>query len=66
MAIAGIRRHRYAISGVRLELGTDDMVASDDWYLERAGFWHGAGGVAACWAGCAAGLVELLRPTWRG
>jgi hypothetical protein len=29
-----------------------------DWYLQRPGFWHGACGPAACWAGGAAGLVD--------
>ncbi len=28
------------------------------WYLDRVGFWHGACGPAACWAGGAAGLVD--------
>lgn len=28
------------------------------WYLSRPGFWHGAIGPAACWAGAAAGLVD--------
>jgi hypothetical protein len=35
-----------------------DLVGSDGWYLERPGFWHGACGPAACWAGAAAGLVD--------
>lgn len=28
------------------------------WYLDRVGFWHGACGPAACWAGGVAGLVD--------
>jgi hypothetical protein len=28
------------------------------WYLDRPGFWHGACGPAACWAGAALGLVD--------
>lgn len=28
------------------------------WYLERPGFWHGAIGPAACWAGGAQSLVD--------
>ena len=28
------------------------------WYLERPGFWHGACGPAACWAGGALGLID--------
>ena len=31
------------------------------WYLSRPGFWQGACGPAACWAGGAAGLVTRQR-----
>jgi hypothetical protein len=30
-------------------------------YLARPGFWHGGGGIAACWYGCAAGIAAVLR-----
>jgi len=30
-------------------------------YTERAGFWHGGAGVAACWYGGAVGVAERLR-----
>ena len=36
----------------------DDFIREPNWYLERPGFWHGACGPAACWAGGAAGLVD--------
>ena len=36
----------------------DDIVAKDDWYLSRPGFWHGACAPAACWAGAAIALVD--------
>jgi len=36
----------------------EDFVGDAGWYLERTGFWHGACGPAACWAGGAAGLVD--------
>lgn len=36
----------------------EDFVGHAGWYLERKGFWHGACGPAACWAGGAAGLVD--------
>lgn len=39
-----------------------DVVAERDWYLDRVGFWHGALGPAACWAGAAAGLTGALDP----
>jgi alkylation response protein AidB-like acyl-CoA dehydrogenase len=35
-----------------------DIIGEAGWYLNRAGFWHGACGPAACWAGGAAGLVD--------
>lgn len=41
------------------------IIGVDDWYLRRPGFWHGAIGVAACWAGAMAGIIDRLRPCWR-
>jgi alkylation response protein AidB-like acyl-CoA dehydrogenase len=41
-----------------VEVPTAALVGSPDWYLARPGFWHGAIGPAACWAGGAASLVE--------
>lgn len=35
------------------------VVGPPRWYLERPGFWPGALGPAACWAGAAIGLVHL-------
>jgi hypothetical protein len=37
------------------------VIEGRGWYLSRAGFWHGACGPAACWAGGAAGLVDYAR-----
>ena len=34
------------------------QIGGPGWYVERSGFWHGACGPAACWAGGAAGLVD--------
>jgi len=42
----------------------DDVVGRGDWYVRRTGFWHGAIGVAACWAGCVDGVVRRLWPAW--
>jgi alkylation response protein AidB-like acyl-CoA dehydrogenase len=39
--------------GVRAE-----PVGEPGWYVGREGFWHGACGVAACWAGGAQALVD--------
>jgi alkylation response protein AidB-like acyl-CoA dehydrogenase len=35
-----------------------DFVGPPHWYLDRSGFWSGALGPAACWAGGALGLVD--------
>ena len=35
------------------------LIGAPDWYLARPGFWHGACGPAACWAGGAAGLLDF-------
>jgi alkylation response protein AidB-like acyl-CoA dehydrogenase len=35
-----------------------DIIGEANFYLHRPGFWHGACGPAACWAGGAAGLVD--------
>lgn len=35
-----------------------DQLGERGWYLSRPGFWHGACGPAACWAGGAIGLVD--------
>ena len=38
---------------------TDDaLVGGPGWYLDRPGFWNGATGPPACWAGGAIGLVD--------
>ncbi len=38
----------------------DELVGPPHWYLDRIGFWHGALGPAACWAGSAQGLLDTL------
>ena len=44
-----------------VEVKESDVVGETGFYLNRAGFWHGACGPAACWAGGAAGLVDWAR-----
>lgn len=39
----------------------DAVVGGDGWYLGRPGFWNGAVGPAACWAGAAAGIHEYAE-----
>jgi alkylation response protein AidB-like acyl-CoA dehydrogenase len=41
-----------------LHLPSTAAVGGPGWYVHRPGFWHGAIGVAACWAGGAAALVS--------
>ena len=43
----------------------EDRIGPAGWYLSRPGFWHGACGPAACWAGGAMGMVDyaLLHRT---
>ncbi|MBB5060528.1 alkylation response protein AidB-like acyl-CoA dehydrogenase [Granulicella aggregans] len=50
-------------SGVRVD--ADAKVGGPAWYLERPGFWHGACGPAACWAGGVAGLVDFALASKR-
>jgi hypothetical protein len=38
-----------------------DQVGDPGWYLRRPGFWHGALGPAACWAGGVAGLAAVTE-----
>lgn len=35
-------------------------------YVQRAGFWHGGAGVAACWFGAAGALAEALSQALHG
>ena len=43
------------------KLSQDSIVKEPGWYMSRPGFWHGALGPAACWAGGAAGLVDYAK-----
>jgi hypothetical protein len=36
-----------------------DIIGEPGWYVARPGFWHGACGPAACWAGGALGLLDF-------
>jgi alkylation response protein AidB-like acyl-CoA dehydrogenase len=45
----------------RVSVSPDNLVGDPNWYLERPGFWHGACGPAACWAGGAAALVDYAK-----
>jgi hypothetical protein len=41
------------------------VVGDARWYLDRPGFWHGACGPAACWAGGAEALVQYAKASRR-
>ncbi len=43
----------------------DAVVGEKGFYLGRPGFWHGACGPAACWAGGAAGLLAYANASKR-
>ncbi len=48
-----------AITFENVQLTNDSLIGDRGWYLERPGFWHGACGPAACWAGGVAGLLDF-------
>jgi alkylation response protein AidB-like acyl-CoA dehydrogenase len=48
-----------------LSLADYQIIGPDNWYGSRPGFWHGATGVAAAWAGSAQCLIQHLLPEWR-
>ncbi|WDM61581.1 acyl-CoA/acyl-ACP dehydrogenase [Pseudomonas sp. NEEL19] len=37
------------------------LIGKPGQYLARPGFWHGGGGIAACWYGAAEALADYLR-----
>jgi alkylation response protein AidB-like acyl-CoA dehydrogenase len=46
------------VSFAAVIVSSDRLVGGTNWYLTRPGFWHGAVGPAACWAGGALALVD--------
>jgi hypothetical protein len=54
-----------AITFLNSRLSPDAPVGASGWYLERPGFWHGACGPAACWAGGVAGLLDFALESKR-
>ncbi len=49
------------VSFDRVPVSESDIVGEPNWYLSRPGFWNGACGPAACWAGGAAGLLDYAK-----
>jgi alkylation response protein AidB-like acyl-CoA dehydrogenase len=62
-ALAETATGRVVLDNVRLPSGC--LVGRPGFYLERPGFWHGAIGVAACWAGGALGVADEFERTTR-
>jgi len=52
---------RSATGTVRFDGIRADLVGPADAYLDRAGFWHGGIGVAACWYGGALKVADALH-----
>ena len=46
---------------VRFDGAVGRLVGTERCYLERAGFWQGGAGIAACWHGGACALADALR-----
>lgn len=55
-AFAKTKTSRALFDGVVVK--DSDVIGASGYYLERPGFWHGACGPAACWAGGGAGLLR--------
>jgi alkylation response protein AidB-like acyl-CoA dehydrogenase len=47
-----------AVDFIDVHVSPSRVVGGPGWYLSRPGFWHGAIGPAACWAGGALSLIE--------
>jgi alkylation response protein AidB-like acyl-CoA dehydrogenase len=54
-----------AVEFAGLEIAAAKRVGDLNWYLQRPGFWHGAIGPAACWAGGALSLIEAATALGR-
>ena len=54
-----------AITFHEAEVAAHDLVGPPGFYLDRPGFWHGALGPAACWAGGVAGLLDYALASSR-
>jgi alkylation response protein AidB-like acyl-CoA dehydrogenase len=46
------------VSFTQVRVNRNRLLGDENWYLTRPGFWHGAIGPAACWAGGASSLVD--------
>jgi alkylation response protein AidB-like acyl-CoA dehydrogenase len=53
--------HTATIAFSETRVSPESILGHPGFYLDRPGFWHGACGPAACWAGGAAGLVDFAN-----
>ena len=51
--------HTATVTFRETRVSAGKIIGHPGFYLDRPGFWHGACGPAACWAGGAAGLVDF-------
>jgi alkylation response protein AidB-like acyl-CoA dehydrogenase len=58
-ALADTATGPVAFDGVVLPAAA--LIGHTNWYLNRPGFWHGAIGPAACWAGGALSLIDAAK-----
>lgn len=58
-AFADTATQPVSFRGVRLSASA--LIGGPGWYLSRPGFWHGAMGPAACWAGGALSLIDAAK-----
>lgn len=55
-AFSEIHTAKASFAGMRVR--KDQLIGEDGWYLNRLGFWQGACGPAACWAGGGQALAD--------
>jgi alkylation response protein AidB-like acyl-CoA dehydrogenase len=53
--------HTATVAFREARVSAGNIIGDPGFYLDRPGFWHGACGPAACWAGGAAGLVDFAN-----
>jgi alkylation response protein AidB-like acyl-CoA dehydrogenase len=58
VGMAASDSHTFVFDDVVVPL--ERSIGAPNFYLDRAGFWFGASGVAACWFGGAEGLLETV------
>jgi hypothetical protein len=53
--------HTGSVTFTSRSISPDAVLGKAGWYLDRPGFWHGACGPAACWAGGGEALVQHAK-----